>query len=276
MSYRITIDTIEQYLDFKQICDADWIEPVFIGGLKAYLADGGQSDYPQENSYIHTMLEMPYQTGKNYSPIEHFDSRANIDSLANHLSEIMLQNFSNLNGTDQKDLKDYLRYLFSEMMNNVIDHAHDPIGGYVMAQYYPTKRRIQFVVADRGMGFLRNVQLKNPEITCEADAIEIAMKKGYTATDMTVYGHERNAGFGLYAMQSILEETGGKFVIVSNNGMVRYQNGQWVKKQIEIPYNGVLVAFDFFEKKINLPFQDFARIRLWETERDAEEEDFFY
>ncbi len=93
MSQRITINNIEDYIDFRQIHDAEWIEPVFIGALKAYLESGGQSDYPWIITYIDTMLRMTYQSGKNYSPIEHFDSRANIDSLSNHLAEIMLQNY---------------------------------------------------------------------------------------------------------------------------------------------------------------------------------------
>ena len=69
----------------------------------------------------------------------------------------MLKNFTSLLPTDLKDLRDYLQYLFLELMNNVADHAHSPVGGYAMAQYYLTGKKIQFVVADRGVAFLKKI-----------------------------------------------------------------------------------------------------------------------
>jgi anti-sigma regulatory factor (Ser/Thr protein kinase) len=266
--YEINLYNIESFLDFENINlqQLKWVEPIFIGALQAHLTEGGVCQGIEENSYIQAMLNTSYQKGKTFSPIENFTSRRDIDRLANHLSEIMIKHFANLEAPDLEDLQDYLRYLFTEIMNNVIDHSHSPIGGFAMAQYYPTKRRIQFVVADRGRGFLKNVQLKRSDISKEDEAILVAMEKGFTATEARIYGQERNAGYGLHAMQNILHETGGSFVIISNNGLVRSQNGKITHKMISPVYRGTIVAFDFYEKNINLSLQDFLRTRLWTME----------
>ncbi len=269
----ITLDNIECYLDFTNVenWNLNWIEPVFIGAYKAYLEDKGLAPSIR-NSYLNRMLASDYTDGKSYSPIENIKTRAEIEQIANHLASIMLQNFSAYSKEDKEDLRDYLRYLFTEMMNNVIDHSQSSVGGFAMAQYFPQKERIQFVVADRGVGFLHNVQLKE-DIDNEGEAIKKALQKGFTATQATMYGSERNAGFGLYAMREILKLTGGKFVIVSNDTVFRSDGLHEHIKKLSIPYKGVLVAFDFYAPEINLTMEEILRGYIWFN--DDEDDDFY-
>jgi len=217
------------------------------------------------------MLATSYSDGKSYSPIENIISRREIESISNHLASIMILNYRYMDNDDLYDLKDYLRYLFTEIMNNVIDHSGSPVGGYAMAQYYPTKNKIQFAVADRGVGFLHNVKLKKSNITTEEEAIMLALQKGFTATPAKMYGYERNAGFGLYAMKEILDQTGGTFVIISNDTMLRYSKGRSIFKKLTTFYKGVIVGFDFFADKINLKLGEFQKGYLWLQDSDEEE-----
>lgn len=130
----------------------------------------------------------------------------------------MIKQYENeLSKEDLNDLGDYLHYLFTEMLNNVPDHSNSQIGGFAMAQYYPTYKKIQFAISDRGIGFLENVKRKDTNAKTEAEAIKRAIEKGFTATAPQVYNQEKNSGFGLYAMSNIIKEIGGTFVIISNN-----------------------------------------------------------
>ncbi|MBA1419756.1 MAG: hypothetical protein FAF03_02565 [Epsilonproteobacteria bacterium] len=158
-------------------------------------------------------------------------------------------------------------------MNNVADHAHSPVGGYTMAQYYPQGKKIQFVVADRGVAFLKNMQLNFSNIDTEIEAIKKALEKGVTSTQQRMYNQAKNAGYGLYAMFEILKMTGGRFVIISNDTLLRYENERFVAKKLESPWKGVMVAFEFFETNINYDMDYFKREYLWKL--DEEDDDFF-
>ena len=275
---KITISNIENYTDLfennnTQFNDISWIEPIFIGMLRAYQKDK-EINIQTNNSYIKDMILKNYKQNSSFSPIEHINnSRMGLEKISTQLTNIMLQNFNSLDDEDIKDLKHYLQYLFLELMNNVADHAHSPIGGYSMAQYYPNNKKIQFVVADRGIAFLENIKLNFNDITNEEEAIFKALKKGITSTKQKMYGQPKNAGFGLYAMFEILKMTGGRFVIISNNRLIRYENQKYITKKLQTPWKGVVVAFEFFEANIDYDMDSFKRIFLWNLEK--EDDDFY-
>lgn len=275
---RITIDVIEKYMylfDGKRINfgNPSFAHPIFIAMLQAYQKDKGIKVIIG-NSYIQKMLSNQYSKDKTYSPIENVVSRNGLEKISSHLTDIMLQHFMGLQEFDKKELRNYLQYLFLELMNNVSDHSESPVGGYVMAQYFSTKKKIQFVVADRGVGFLDNIQLKYADVTNELEAINKALKKGITSTKPKLYGHERNAGFGLYAMFEILRMTGGRFVIISNDTLLRFNDETFTSKKLATPWKGAVVAFEFDQSFITHDIDEFKRMYLW-NEVLEEDEDFF-
>ena len=168
---------------------------------------------------------------------------------------------------------EWAQYLFSELLNNVADHAHSSVGGFTMAQYYPTGKKIQFAVADCGVGFLENICLNYKEINTEGEAILKALEKGVTSTKARMYQTFKNAGHGLYAMFEILQMTGGTFVIISNNTLVRYDGEKIVITELLHPWNGAVVAFEFFENNINFNMDYIKQNILWNDRED--EDDFF-
>jgi len=274
---KITMSNIENFIylfDPKndQFQNISWAEPIFIAMARAYQNDEEISLYI-DNDYIKNMIVSRYQDNKTYSPIEKIVNRTGLEKISSHLTSIMLKNFISLSQTDQKDLRDYLQYLFLELMNNVADHSHSPVGGYAMAQYYPTGKKIQFVVADRGVAFLKNMQLNFADIQNEEEAIKKALQKGITSTEQKMYGQPKNAGFGLYAMFEILKMTGGRFVIISNDTLLRYENGHFEIKKLTIPWKGVVASFEFFEANIDYKMDEFTSNYLWNV--DDEDEDYF-
>jgi hypothetical protein len=66
--------------------------------------------------------------------------------------------------------------------------------------------------------------------------------------------------------------TGGRFVIISNDTLLRYENGNSIVKKLKYPWKGVVVAFEFFEANINYDMDYFKRVYLW----NLEEEDSFF
>jgi len=242
--------------------------------IRAYQNDY-QLDVFTNNKYLRQMIENDFQENKTYTPIEHINTRMGLEQISTHLASIMLKNFQNLSSEDQKDLEHYLQYLFLELMNNVADHSHSSIGGYVMAQYYPINKKVQFVVVDRGVAFLENMKLNFVDVTTEEEAIFKALQKGVTSTKQKMYGQEKNAGYGLYAMFEILKMTNGHFVIISNDTLVRYSNGEFVTEKLEYAWKGVVVAFEFFEANINYNIDDFKRNYLWGNIDIEEDEDYF-
>ena len=252
--------------------DISWVEPIFISMLRAYQKDENL-DIATNNSYIKSMILQNYILQNTYSPIENISSRNGLEKISTHLGSIMLKNFTNLSQQDKTDLEHYIQYLFLELMNNVADHAHSPIGGYTMSQYYPIQKKIQFTIADRGVAFLENLNLNFSNIHSEEEAILKALEKGITSTRQLIYGQPKNAGYGLYAMFEILKMTGGRFVIISNDTLVRYENNRYTTEILTIPWKGVVVTFEFFEANINYDMDHFKRNYLWKIEED--DEDFF-
>lgn len=227
-----------------------------------------------DSGYFKNMIEYKFKEGKTYSPVERIHDRNGLEKISSHLTSIMLKIFS-LSSEDTKDLRDYLQYLFLELMNNVADHSHSKVGGYVMTQYYSTNKKVQFVVADRGVAFLENMKLNYNDINNEEEAIFKALKKGVTSTVQKMYGQEKNAGYGLYAMFEILKMTGGRFVIISNDTLLRYEDNNFQTKKLENSWSGVVVTFEFDEANIDYDMDYFKRNYLWSEIIDDEDEDYF-
>lgn len=273
----IKISTIEKYTylfnsENKEFNDIKWLEPIFVTMASAY-DDDVDYDLITDNQYLYSMLTMNYKENKSYTPVEKITTRNGLEKISTHLTNIMLKNFSDLEASDIKDLRDYLQYLFLELMNNVADHAQS--NGHVMAQYYPTNKKVQFAVADRGVGFLQNIKLKYKDVSSEEEAIFKALEKGVTATPEKMYGQEKNAGYGLYAMLEILKQTNGKFTIISNDTLVRYKNHKYTVKKLDESWEGVAIAFEFNEAEINFTMDHFSKNYLWNDFVNDDEEDFF-
>ena len=275
---KIEMSNIESYLylldNNTEFNNISWIEPIFVTMVRAYQNEK-RIDIETDNHYLKIMIENNFEENKTYTPIERVLTRNGLEKISTHLTSIMINNFVGLKKDDEKDLKHYLQYLFLELMNNVADHSHSEVGGYVMAQYYPKNKKVQFAVADRGVAFLKNMNLNFNDVINEEEAIFKALKKGITSTVQKMYGQEKNAGFGLYAMFKILKMTKGRFVIISNDTLVRYKDGHFETKILEQPWKGVVVAFEFFETNIDYDMDYFQRNYLWSEIIDDEDEDYF-
>ncbi|MFA5461617.1 MAG: hypothetical protein WC274_06025 [Sulfurimonas sp.] len=252
----------------------DWAEPIAVSMIKAYQIDNDIDSVENLNDYIELMLEgKDKQSGnKRYTSIEQVRSRGDVEKITAHLSTTILTNFSDLNLLHQKDLKKYIQYLIAEILNNVADHSGSKHGGFAMAQYYPTKRKVQVAVADSGIGFFEHINNVYPDIKTDEDALKKAVQMGVTASSNRIYGHERNAGYGLYALIQIIKETKGQVVIISHTGILRCKNGEVTTGTLNESWNGTVVAFEFIEENTELEFEQIMSKCMYVED---EEEGFF-
>jgi hypothetical protein len=131
------------------------------------------------------------------------------------------------------DLSGCLNFCVWEVVDNISVHANSPIGGYVVAQYYPKNNLIEIVIVDTGCGIYASLT-KNPRysILSEENIIKNSIKKEHTSGD--------GRGNGLYYTVEFIRENEGKFSLFSGNYKICLENGNVYTEKV--PYwKGTLV-----------------------------------
>ena len=133
--------------------------------------------------------------------------------------------------TDRTTLK-AVEWSLGEIMDNVVNHSQSPVGGFVQATAYKTSNRVEFVVADAGIGIPGSMNISD-----HAQAIRQAINEGVTRDK------NQNAGNGLYGSYRVATLSGGQFEINSLRGSLfcKEHEGEIVSRGNPIPYCGTSV-----------------------------------
>lgn len=132
--------------------------------------------------------------------------------------------------TDPESIK-AVEWSLAEIMDNVTNHAHSPVGGFVQATAYKNQNSVEFVVADSGIGIPASMKLDD-----HALAVREAINEGITSDKKT------NAGNGLYGSYRVAVLSGGQFEINSGHGLLYSdKEGNIHNRQERIPYMGTSV-----------------------------------
>jgi hypothetical protein len=101
-------------------------------------------------------------------------------------------------------------YLIDEAIQNIIDHSKES-RGYILTQYYRTKRWVDICIADRGVGLLRSYQVNGqPEISSHHAAMQKAV------TGQSTKDRPEKRGFGISTSTEMLAKgIGGKYSLLS-------------------------------------------------------------
>ncbi len=113
-----------------------------------------------------------------------------------------------------------IRYIVSELLRNVIEHAQSPHGAFVAAQYYSKSNTIRIGIADTGIG-IRTSLSHSHKTQDDMDAIRLALMPGITGTTRKDGGTTENAGAGLFFIKSIAAVNNDFFVIYSGSGFFK-------------------------------------------------------
>ncbi|MEA3249510.1 MAG: ATP-binding protein [Patescibacteria group bacterium] len=113
-----------------------------------------------------------------------------------------------------------IRYIVSELVRNVLEHAKSQHGAFVAAQYHKKTNKIRIGIADTGIGIKAAIGQSHPTGN-DLEALQLALTPGITGTTRKEGGTEQNAGAGLFFIKSIATANHDYFVIYSGNALYK-------------------------------------------------------
>jgi anti-sigma regulatory factor (Ser/Thr protein kinase) len=113
-----------------------------------------------------------------------------------------------------------IRYIVSELVRNVLEHANAVNGAIVCAQYHASGNKIRLGIVDTGVGIKKTINYSY-SANDDIDAIRLALKPGITGTTRKEGGTEFNAGAGLFFIKSIAFVNQNFFAIYSGSGLYK-------------------------------------------------------
>jgi signal transduction histidine kinase len=144
-------------------------------------------------------------------------------------------------------LRKFRESLF-EVYGNAVDHSDTELGIFACGQHYPRNRRLDFSIADLGIG-IRGRILKDlgTEMT-PSQAIRWAMEGNTTRRG-------RPGGLGLQLIQEFVQLNGGRIIVVSGSGYWELSKKQSWKPRAEVlscafPGTVVTIEVNAADKKL--------------------------
>lgn len=126
-----------------------------------------------------------------------------------------------------KGLTKKFRQSLFEIFQNAALHSQSEQGIFACGQFFPGKKRVDFTIADAGIGIRQNVRkyLRNSKIS-SCKAIEWALEEGHT----TKTGRQPG-GLGLSLIKDFISLNKGKIQITSRYGFYQFTHaGESIRK----------------------------------------------
>lgn len=182
--------------------------------------------------------------GRTYSAVTRLQSHHEVDACNAVMSNLFHARFSEVNPLFMRALTKVV----GELHDNVPSHSRGT--GFSSAQCYRQAGGdvIQFAIADCGVGMLRNVRRKMPEVATDDQAIDWCLKRGHTTAGgehdewsqrlpedslfnpyptsvTTVTSDNHHQGLGLWHLREIVDTARGGFWVASGSSQCRYMAG---------------------------------------------------
>lgn len=166
--------------------------------------------------------------GGHLQALQYFDLPEQ-ERLVGEVMELILRNIPNISRNELKAVE----WSLGEIMNNVLQHAQSPVGGFVQATAHVQEKAIEFVVADGGIGIPKSLNIpRNPR-----KALQQAISEGITRDETD------NQGNGLYGSYRVAVLSKGRFTVNSYQGRLEGDADIPMKlRQQKIPYEGTSVC----------------------------------
>ncbi|MEK6936372.1 MAG: ATP-binding protein [Nanoarchaeota archaeon] len=149
----------------------------------------------------------------------------------------------------QPEQAEPIKYIISELVRNVFEHASSPDGAIVCAQYYKKSNTIRIGVVDMGVGIKKTLE-KFHHPSDDIKALSLALTPGITGTTTKIGGTATNAGAGLFFIKSLAKMSRDFFMIYSGKAMYKLLKNP-KNKQIKLISDPMK---DHFSSETNLPF----------------------
>ncbi len=135
--------------------------------------------------------------------------------------------------------KRFRQSLFEIFLNATI-HSQSESGIFVCGQFYPQKHRLDFTIADAGVGIRENVRKYTRKAKLNScKAIEWAMTEGNT----TKTGNQPG-GLGLKLIKNFIQMNGGKIQVVSRFGYYEFFAGGESIRKMDNDFPGTCINIE--------------------------------
>jgi len=156
-------------------------------------------------------------------------------------------------------LKKFRESVF-EIFSNAVIHSQTKLGIFSCGQYFPKRNRLDFAVADLGIGIRRNV-VDNIGIEFTASqAISWATDGKNTTKRGRIPG-----GLGLKLLREFISLNGGRIQIVSDSGYWALESGEVITKEMQYSFPGTVVSIEI----------DTSDMRSYRLSSEISEDDIF-
>ena len=143
-----------------------------------------------------------------------------------------------------KEERASLGILLGETIENVNRHANAKTAGFVVAQVYPKRYKLQMTIADAGIGVRRSFLEGDVEAYrriewSDADFIRLATKPLVTSKSAA------HSGYGLYVLSELVRRNRGTYSISSGaNTIIGYLTKQGPVEEVHLhaPWRGTVVT----------------------------------
>ena len=135
-------------------------------------------------------------------------------------------------------LKKFRESIF-EIFNNAVSHSRTQLGIFSCGQFFPNKDRLDFTVADRGVGIRQNITDYTGRDLSPEKAIVWATEGNTTTRRDNVPG-----GLGLKLLGEFIDLNKGCIKIVSDAGYWQRRNGEITTKLLSYPFPGTVVSVE--------------------------------
>lgn len=147
-----------------------------------------------------------------------------------------------------------------EIFSNAVIHSQTKLGIFSCGQYFPRRDRLDFAVADLGIGIRQNV-LRNAGLNLTADqAISWATEERNTTKRGQIPG-----GLGLKLLKEFITLNRGRIQIVSDSGYWALEQGEVTSGELTYRFPGTVVSIEI----------DTADKRSYRLSSEVSERDIF-
>lgn len=126
-----------------------------------------------------------------------------------------------------------------EIFVNAAMHSESRLGIFACGQFFPIQHRLDFCVADAGIGIAAKIEKELKLALAPDQAILWALEAGNTTRKGEIPG-----GLGLKLLREFVKLNGGRLQIVSSRGYWEYSEGRETVRLLDNPFPGTVVNLE--------------------------------
>lgn len=134
-------------------------------------------------------------------------------------------------------LKEFRRSLY-EIYLNALEHSETKLGTFACGQYFPKNERLDFTIADLGIGIRERIRSSLNYDFTSIEAIE------WATSGKTTKMERKTGGLGFSLIKDFIKLNQGRIIIVSDRGFWEFKQGKITINKFTHPFPGTVVTIE--------------------------------